>query len=131
MMARVWPLCVVAVAACGRIGLDATALGTGDGGPNGNGGDGAPATGDGTTAGRFTWLGGFSGFNSNHKTDTFVIQARTTGDAIAIAVGCAGSTLPTGVTITATGWTFTPLSPISGTAQGPWAATFGAMAPST
>jgi hypothetical protein len=60
--------------------------------------------------------------------DTFMANAQQRGNAVVLLVACAGSTVPTAVSVSAAGWSFAPLGPITGTA-GEWAASFGAIAP--
>jgi len=64
--------------------------------------------------------------------DKFNAHAVAAGDAIVLEVGCSANTQPTGVTVTAPGWTFTQLSSLVGTtAIQRYAASFGAIAPNT
>ena len=118
------------VASCGRVGFGSE-RGSVDGSNDGSIGDGsidappinsaiqyvAPIVQQVTAAG---------------GTDTFQLHALNAGDAIAIMVGCGGSQVPTGVTLTAPGWTFAPASPMQAfkTAQ-IYAASFVAIAPDT
>jgi hypothetical protein len=51
---------------------------------------------------------------SSSSTATFTIAATNANDAVCIQAAAAATTLPTGVTITASGWTFTQISPASG-----------------
>jgi hypothetical protein len=60
--------------------------------------------------------------------DNFMANAQQQGNAVVLLVACAGSTMPTGVSVSAMGWSFDPLGPITGTAD-EWAASFGAIAP--
>lgn len=60
--------------------------------------------------------------------DNFMANAQQRGNAVVLLVACAGSTIPTAVSVSAPGWSFDPLGPITGTA-GDWAASFGAIAP--
>jgi hypothetical protein len=62
-------------------------------------------------------------------TNTFTYTASATNEAVLFAVGCAGSTQTT-VTLSATGWTTTALSAVTGS-NGGWIASFGAIAPNT
>lgn len=68
------------------------------------------------------------------NTSTFNTSATTAGDAICVQIAAAASTLPTSATLTASGWTFTQIAPVSGLTV--WtatavAATFCAIAPNT
>src|ERR1051326_5531811 len=69
--------------------------------------------------------------NGNGLTDTFTAFAGGANDAVVIGVLCTngGSSTPTNVTITASGWNFTRLGTISGSNS--WTAIFGAVAPNT
>lgn len=62
--------------------------------------------------------------------DTFTATAQHTGDAVVLLVACDDGTMPTAVSVSAPGWSFDPLGPITG-APGMWAASFGAIAPDT
>jgi hypothetical protein len=61
--------------------------------------------------------------------DTFVVSAAQVGNAIVLHVECDSTSQPTAVSLTAPGWTFVQLSPITGSTTGEWAASFGAVAP--
>ncbi|HEY0479964.1 MAG TPA: hypothetical protein VGD37_20735 [Kofleriaceae bacterium] len=63
-------------------------------------------------------------------TDAFRAQAHAAGNAVVIQVSCAGPAVPTGVSVSAPGWTFTQLGPITASTQSSErSATFGAIAP--
>jgi hypothetical protein len=115
---------LVGVAACGRIGLDATAR---------DGGAGSSDASSETPA-RIAWVNSFVAKSNPAGTqDAFAITATAAGQAFVLHVEC-DSMVPTTVTATAPGWTFTPIgSPFGmplGT-SGLWAASFGAIAPDT
>jgi hypothetical protein len=63
-------------------------------------------------------------------TTNFVAQAADAGDAVVLLVGCLTGQEPTGLAVTAPGWTFRQLGIISGTGT-VWAAVVGAIAPDT
>ncbi len=72
--------------------------------------------------------------SSSSSTGTFTTSATNAGDVIAIQAAAAAGTLPTSVTITASGWTFTQITPGSGVTTWPTvaaAASFCAIAPNT
>jgi hypothetical protein len=118
-------LAVVAIAACGRIGFDSVSPGGGDGGgplgDTGSKGDGAPAA--------IMHQSGFGSVPGPGRTEFIPLQASAAGDAVVIMIGCAGNNEPTAASMSAPGWTFTQLVGVNGGAPGPWAATFGAIAP--
>jgi hypothetical protein len=60
--------------------------------------------------------------------DTFTANAQQRGNAVVLLVACAGTTMPSAVSVSAPGWTFELLGGIDGTG-GEWAASFGAIAP--
>lgn len=69
---------------------------------------------------------------STGQSMTFTLQATNTNDAVTVFVGCNNNsaTPPSTVTVSATAWSFTQISPIFG-ASSDWAASFGAIAPNT
>ena len=140
-MGRVVVLCVLA-AGCGRYGfgpVPTDSLGGGDdatdgAGPNGDGsgfGSGS-GSGSGSAMPSVTYAGAAASvLGTSGNSQSFTITPVAAGDALLIMVGCAGSQTPTSVTLTAPGWTFTPLTPV--TTEGPAqvsAASFGAIVPS-
>jgi hypothetical protein len=125
-MGRTWPLVLAMLGACGRIGFD---------GPTAAGGDSAPsndAASDASTSGI-----AFVGSPIQHTgtmgaTDTATFNATRANDALLFLVACAGSQLPTSVALSAPGWTFTALAPLTANLAGQvYAASFGAVAPDT
>ncbi|HTR49391.1 MAG TPA: hypothetical protein VMJ10_01710 [Kofleriaceae bacterium] len=107
---------LVCTVACGRIGFE-------------------PRTGsiDAATA-PVAWVGVFvaQGNNTSIATDTFVAAARNAGDAIAIHLYCTSNTAASGVAISAPGWTFDMVGPMTGSvANTDWVASVGAIAPDT
>jgi hypothetical protein len=63
-------------------------------------------------------------------TDTFLAQAHAAGNAVVIQVSCAGPAVPTAVSVSAAGWTFTQLGPITASTRSTErSATFVAIAP--
>lgn len=71
---------------------------------------------------------------SSASTATFTTSATNSNDAICIQAAAAANTLPTGVTITASGWTFTQIAPASGMTTWPSvasAASLCAISPNT
>jgi hypothetical protein len=101
---------VVAVAvcllSCGRIGFDASEV---------------------------TWVQSFAHSHIGSGTQQSVeARALASGDAVVLAATCTTSTAQTGVTVSAPGWTFAPVTPLDGAAAAVhWAASFGAIAPDT
>jgi hypothetical protein len=71
-----------------------------------------------------------SGCN-NVATDTFTYTANATGNGVLIYLTCGGATLPTNVTLAASGWTLTQVGAISGNSTGGWVSVFKAYAPNT
>lgn len=61
---------------------------------------------------------------------TFTYTATATNEAVLFGVTCGGTVAPT-VTLTATGWTLTALSAVTGSSSAGWIASFGAIAPNT
>ncbi|MGE5184422.1 MAG: hypothetical protein ACM31C_20270 [Acidobacteriota bacterium] len=116
---------VAALPACGRIDFDALA-GAHDAAAGGDAGDDAPSA-------PVAWVQVFAARHPGAgAADTFATSAAHAGDAIVLEVACSGSTTPTAVTVTAPGWTFTPVDPIAGsTATQLYAASFVAIAPDT
>ncbi|MGE5184838.1 MAG: hypothetical protein ACM31C_22355 [Acidobacteriota bacterium] len=115
--------CVLFASACGRVGFDALAARDGAG----------DAAADTTPTGTVTWVKVFVGqaVTTGTLTDTWTVAAAHAGDAVVIHVFCESTAAPTAYSITASGWTFTPLSPITGPAGGFYAASAGAIAPDT
>ena len=129
------------VTGCGRYGFDAArtdgqagddasdgaTMGTGDGAGSGSGsGSGSGALAPVTYAGAAASVLGTSG-----NSQSFTITPFAAGDALVIMVGCAGSQAPTSATLTAPGWTFTPLTTVTtDSAAQVTAASFGAIVPS-
>jgi len=113
----------LACGACGRIAFDELS-------------DAAPPGGDAAAdaapsriayAGPFVQRPGGTG-----PTESFQARAFAAGDAILIQATCAGSAIPTGVSITAPGWDFKLLGPITASqSSSERSATFGAIAPDT
>jgi hypothetical protein len=61
---------------------------------------------------------------------SFTAQAQNAGDAIVIHLNCGSSMTITGVTITAPGWSLTPIGPLTGSmGTALWSQSFGAIAP--
>ena len=134
-------MCALA-AGCGRYGfapLSTDARATGDGahddaligdGANGDSGSGS-GSGSGSALPPVTYAGAAAAVvGTTGNTGTFTITPFAAGDALVIMVGCAGSQTPTGATLTAPGWTFTALSPITVNSGGQvGAASFGAIVP--
>ena len=103
----------IAVAACGRIGFDPL-----DGASSG-------VRWVRTAVGRHTTTGATT-------TDTFSMSAANAGDAIALFVSCTTGAMQPGVAVTAPGWSFTPLAPLTGsTVVGRFSRTYGTVAPNT
>ena len=129
------------LAGCGRIGFapGASTADSAGGGLVGDAADGAfdaPAGASGSdaqSASGIAWVQSAVGhLGSMGPSESFALQAATAGDAIAIMVACSGAQQPTGVTLTAPGWTFTPLSPVTIDMPAQIAgASFGAIAPDT
>ncbi len=91
---------------------------------------------DAATAGIDTvrWVKVFTtGGVTGTTTDTFTARADRAGDAILIHAYCGGpGAPPSGASITATGWSFAMLSPVTGSSsQADWAVAFAAIAPNT
>jgi hypothetical protein len=133
----VWAVALVMAIAsggCGRIGFGLTGNGgTSDAHADTNGTSGD--TGSADSPDSFGALAHVTDFSSvpaaAGKTDSFTVTPAAAGDALVFAVGCAGSSVPTAASLTATGWTLTPLSGVLGTTTGPWVVLYGAIAPST
>ncbi len=64
-------------------------------------------------------------------TDSFATQASRAGDAILLQVSCSDGMLSTGVTVTAAGWSFAELAPITKSTGSVQSALFVARAPDT
>lgn len=127
-MGRLLLLCLLA--ACGRIGFADQARGDATGLPD------AARDGQGSGSGSasaITYVGApVQRLGPMGSTDSFTLQAARAGDVLVFMLGCAGSQAPSGITISAPGWTFTRLSPM--TTDPPaqiYAASFGAIAPDT
>lgn len=64
--------------------------------------------------------------------DSVALQATRTGDALLFLVACAGSQIPSSVLISAPGWSFSELVPLTkNTTAQVYAVAFGAIAPDT
>jgi len=111
--------------ACGRIGFDSSGVApTGDSTSGGSG--------DGSTSAIAYVQPIVQHLGTSGASESFPLQAMHAGDAIVMMVGCAGSNAPTGVVLSAPGWVFTPLSPLTLESQAQIAgASFGAIAPDT
>jgi hypothetical protein len=70
------------------------------------------------------------GGSSSASTFTFTASANASNEAVVIGVNCVSTTAATGVSITATGWSFTRLGNI-GFSGASSAAVFGAISPNT
>jgi hypothetical protein len=122
---RLWLL--VTLAGCGRIGFD---------GPPPPGSNAPPAVDSATDAPPTSGIA-FVGSPIQHtgtmgSTDTATFNATNAGDALVFLVACAGSQIPTSVAISAPGWTFTALAPLTANTAGQvYAASYGAVAPDT
>jgi len=125
---------VLALAAgCGRYGF-APVPGDGIDVP-----DGSPNIGDGSGSGSGSGSAmppvGYAGaaasvLGTSGNSQTFTVTPFAAGDAVLVMVGCAGSQTPTSVTLTAPGWTFMPLSPLTFEAPAQIAAaSFAAIVP--
>lgn len=69
---------------------------------------------------------------SSGNTISFTLQATNANDAIVMFFGCnASGGTPSAVSVAATGWSFTALSPITGNTTNGFGASFGAIAPNT
>jgi hypothetical protein len=127
-------MCALA-AGCGRYGFsplstDARA-GDGAGSSTGDSTSGGGASGSAALAPTYAGAAA-SVLGSSGNTQSFTITPIAAGDALLMMVGCAGSQTPSAVTLTAPGWTFTVLSPL--TFESPAqisAASFAAIVPST
>ncbi|MEO6775861.1 MAG: hypothetical protein ABI467_23070 [Kofleriaceae bacterium] len=105
------------VCGCGRVGFDPI-------GP-------IDAPSDAPAALAWVKVFGVSGQDSG-TTDTITGHAEHAGDAIVVHAYCGAATMPTAVTLEASGWTFAQLNPIAGSpTPQDWAAGFGAIAPDT
>lgn len=118
---------IATLAACGRIDFneratsDATA---GDDSPGSN--DAPPGTGVAFVGSPIQHTG------PKATSDSVALQASNTGDALLFLIACAGSQIPSSVLISAPGWTFTQLAPVTANNLGQvYAAAFGAIAPNT
>jgi len=106
-----------------------------DGGGDGTSPDGGPS--DGTPDASSATAIAFVGSPLQHtgpmgSTDSTPLQAANAGDAVAIMVACAGSQVPSNVAISAPGWTFFQLAPITVNSAGQvYGAAYGAIAPNT
>lgn len=74
--------------------------------------------------------GGGSGTSNASSIFTFSCTPSATTHAITFFVGCAATATPT-VSMSATGWTFTALSPVTGSTTAGFIASFGAIPPNT
>lgn len=141
-MVRLVVVCAL-VAGCGRYGFsplpidgiadsarDGAARDTSNGAPGDGSGSGS---GSGSALPHVTYAGAAASvLGTSGNSQSFTITPIAAGDALLIMVGCAGSQAPTTVTLTAPGWTFTSLTPVTTNSGGQVsAASFGAIVPST
>jgi hypothetical protein len=131
---RLFLLCLV-VGACGRLGFepaahDGSAVASID---TSAASDATDDGADGANAAAIAFVGSpIQHTGPMGASDTVTLQATNAGDALVFLVACAGSQTPTGVTIAAPNWAFTPLSPLTLNTVGQvYAASFGAIAPDT
>jgi len=111
------------LAACGRVGFEADHPTAGDAAGDASDGAASGIAYVGAVAQQYPGMG---------ATDAFTLQATAAGDAIVMMVACAGSGTPTAVTVTAPGWTFVSLDPVTtDSAAQISAASFAAVAPDT
>ncbi len=137
-MGRLVVLCAL-VAGCGRYGFSPIPIdGLGDAAAHDGSltdtSDGAPRDGSGSGSARSVTYAGAAAsvLGTTGNSQSFTITPFATGDALIIMVGCAGSQAPSTVTLTAPGWTFTSLTPVTTNGGGQVsAASFGAIVPST
>lgn len=116
---------LLVLTACGRIGFDSSS-----GLPSGDGGSGG--SGDGSTSAISYVQPILQHLGTSGASETFPIQAMHAGDAVVMMVGCAGSNAPTAIVVSAPGWVFTALSPLTLEPPAQIAgASFGAIAPDT
>jgi hypothetical protein len=131
---RLYLLCLVG--ACGRLGFDPTSH-DGSAVAATDASAASDATADSAADGANAAAIAFVGSPIQHTgpmgaSDSVTLQATNAGDALVFLVGCAGSQIPTGVTLAAPNWAFTPLSPLTLNNAGQvYAASFGAIAPDT
>lgn len=121
-------LAAVLATGCGHIGFDTI-------GAPGGGGTDAPGGGDsgGPPTGAVAYVAPAGAhFRVMGGTQTFALQAVQAGDAIVMFVACSGAQIPSTATVTASGWTFTALGPVTGSSSSQlWMQTLGAIAPDT
>lgn len=136
-MGRLVVLCALA-AGCGRYGfapLSTDARTSSDGTRDGSAGAGDSSGGDSGSAALppVTYAGAAASvLGTSGSSQSFTITPFVAGDALLIMLGCAGSQTPTNVTLTAPGWTFTPISPMTLESPAQIAAgSFGAIVPNT
>lgn len=132
-MGRLFLLCLV-VGACGRLGFEpASHDGSAAAAIDTTAATDASSAGDGTNAAAIAFVGSpIQHTGPMGASDTVTLQATNAGDALVFLIACAGSQTPTGVTLAAPNWAFTPLSPLTLNAVGQvYAASFGAIAPDT
>jgi hypothetical protein len=112
---------------CGRVGFeDTTTAADGTPAPDGGSNDAAPTTGIAFVSSPIQHTG------PKATSDSVALQATNANDALAILVACAGSQIPSTVTVSAPGWTFTQLAPLTKNTVGQvYAAAFGAIVPDT
>lgn len=132
---------LVLIAACGRMGFDDNppAVGGANAGRDAStttGRDGASADAavpDGASATGIAFVGSpIQHTGPMGSFDSTALQATNSGDAIALLVACAGSQTPTSVTVSALGWSFFQLAPVTVNSGGQvYAAAYGAIAPNT
>jgi hypothetical protein len=118
-----WLACA-ATAACGRLGFDAARVGA----------DAAP---DANADAQHVPIAYVQPFIARHPgagaNDTFTIQALAADDMIVFQASCSDTTMnPASIAVSAPGWTWLALDPITGDpATMLWSATFAARAPDT
>jgi hypothetical protein len=106
----VWWLALIAVAGCGRVNFGAPPELSIDASV----GDGAADTGPLPFDVHHVQV--FVGRNPGPvNTDSFTKQA-TAGNAVLIYVGCGATAAPTAISVTASGWSFAPITPLFGQA---------------
>ena len=123
-MERAWSLLLATLGACGRIGFEGPTATAGDDVPASDAGSDAPTNGIAFVGSPIQHTG------SMGSTDSATFNATNAGDALLFFVACAGSQVPTSVAVSAPGWTFTALAPVTTNLAGQvYAASFGAIAP--
>ena len=110
---------MVAFASCGRVDFDSV--------PSDGAGDDGPSV-------PITWVQVFAQHAATPAgaLDQFQAAAAHAGDAIVVHLYCTSNIAATGATLTAPGWTFTPIGPFSGSVSDTdYVASFGALSPDT